>query len=218
MFSLKRIAPKLWHLHFDSQYDMAMHLLRFNACPGDTKTPHEFFTIAEFKKCYKKYKKTKTFTYPKDWAGFNVSSDIFEPFLQNPIISFPDKNARDELMLGIVKTIISIDGKIFSMISTFGKQSISDYKHEIAHAFYFLNKNYRKKMRKNIAEISKLELEKFYKILIKFSYTSNKQALDDEFQAFAATGILDGMKKILSKKIRQKFIATFKQYYKQIKR
>lgn len=212
MFILKRIMPKLWHLHFETQYDLTMHFLRFQEYYENPEFAGKFFTISKFKKWYKKFSGKTAFTYPKDWGGFNIPSFALLPFINNPKEAFPDKNIRDELMLGIIKTIITADGKKFYLIGTFGDQSLEALKHEIAHALYYLNNKYKNKMQKNIAKLGELKIKKLHKLLAEKMYGEN--VLDDELQAYAAAGIMAEMKTILSPKDRKVFISTFKKYLK----
>lgn len=72
MLKLQKITDKIYHLHFDKQYDLAMHFLRYQEyyeCPNDRFYKNSF-TLAEFMHWYAK--EYGSFSYPEDWGGFNL--------------------------------------------------------------------------------------------------------------------------------------------------
>ena len=92
-------------------------------------------------------------------------------------------------------------------------------KHEVAHAFYYLNKVYKKEMDKLIRVLPKRMKDRIKKELLKIGYC--KRVVKDEIQAYLSTEIREGMISVIDytinyKKIK-KFQKTFNKYYEEIK-
>lgn len=80
-FTLKQVAPKIWHLNFSSGYDLTIHFFRFQEyyeSPDMMKKNVQFVDLME--NYTKKLGKGK-FTYINDWAGFNIpGEEIFQRY------------------------------------------------------------------------------------------------------------------------------------------
>ena len=212
---VEEIKPRIFLLNFDSQYNMAMHFLRYQEYyeSPSLRFRGKIFTIIDFMEWYSKKYGKGAFTYPKDWDGFNLSLSIIEDVLINksPII---DYNKYDEDMEKIVaycyKTLNKNSDDEAYLIGTYGKKKAA-LKHELAHAFFYTNKEYEKKMVKLVKSLDKNARKKLFNILKEYGYT--RKVFVDEAQAFIATGLTENMGGLFTVSERKPFISLFKEYY-----
>jgi hypothetical protein len=141
------------------------------------------------------------FTYYSDWAGFNIPSSVLFPFKQGKFKNL----TKDE------KNFLHLFEKMtgnFYIIGSYGKndRSVEVFNHELAHAFYFLNKKYKEKvdrfLKQNIGS-----LRKFEDTLLTMGYC--KEVVLDELNAYLSTGydvyINDGALEKLANVLKQMF-------------
>jgi len=187
MFALKRIREKIWHLHFDTQYDLTMHFLRYQEYYESPKFMKKSVQIVDIMDWYQKNLGKGVFTYPRDWSGFNFPGEkIFE--LHNKGIE--DINRYDRLMLGIAEFIRSKDNiDEFYIIGT----SLDDpaanetFNHELAHGLFYSNEDYKNKMTKLVCDMPKKEKSFLFRKLKKMGYSAD--FFIDECQAYLGTGL-----------------------------
>jgi hypothetical protein len=82
-YKLKEIYNRIFLVTIKDQYDLAMTFCRlqeyyespFKQVRGKT------FTMTEFQRMYAKKFGDGVFTYPVDWAGFNVSGEVVDEFM-----------------------------------------------------------------------------------------------------------------------------------------
>ena len=139
------------HVHFDRQYDLAATFLRFQEHYESPKFRGKIFTLKEYRRWYiahsAKGRKTRKFTYYKDWEGFNVPSDVLDPFYQG---DFDPLSEREQIFLQLFR---KRRGKLFYVIGTSGDENILTLKHEIAHGLFYTRPAYRKTVLSILREI-----------------------------------------------------------------
>ena len=78
-YNLKEIHPNIWLVSMENTYDLAMTFCRvqeFYESPfKEIRGKH--FDMTEFQRLYSMRLGEGLFTYPHDWAGFNVPSNVF---------------------------------------------------------------------------------------------------------------------------------------------
>jgi hypothetical protein len=84
--------------------------------------------------------------------------------------------------------------------------------HEIAHGLYFTNKAYKKMVDTLINNIKPTHYNKLKKKLIKMGYVDDKKIIDDEIQAFMATGLYNGLNTKELKVYEKEFKSNFKKF------
>ena len=128
------------------------------------------------------YKQTRGTSYHEDWVGFNLPSYIIEDFLSG---DFNPLSEDEQYMLSCCKGVPSP----FYIIGAPHIGSISIMKHEIAHALYYMNGQYRDEVNEildqSVPPSVRAALEG---CLISAGYT--KEVLTDEIHAYALTGDL----------------------------
>ncbi len=209
--SLKRIyvAPGIIHLKFNNHNELTKTFLRFQEHYESPKFRGKIFTLAEFKRWYKADRKSKTFTYYTDWSGFNIPSKVLVPFKSG---LFDPLSSREKRLLDA----LSLDKGKFYIIGTYESKSSGTLDHEIAHALYYTDKNYKAEIDKALKGV---DFSPIRKKLMLMGYC--KEVLPDETHAF-----LLGSKEHIGERFgvvgdeciaaRKQLIDIFKRYKKMI--
>jgi hypothetical protein len=184
-YSLKEIHPKIFLVGIENSYDLAMTFCRiqeFYESPYK-EIKGKYFNMAEFQRIYSMRRGEGCFTYPIDWAGFNVPSNaIFNCYCSEhrPIIDF---NNYDEVFWDIIRQISPVGGglKKYYLIGSDPK-SETTIEHEIAHAFYYLYPSYKKAANKITNQLPEKLYNKFKKHLLGIGYSD--KVIKDEIQAY----------------------------------
>jgi len=164
------------------------------------------FKIFDYMEWYVKHNKKKSFTYPEDFVGYNIPSEIIFECL----FSIPknDNNNYDfEMELICDKCNKASKDKPFYLIAG---ADTTTFKHELAHGLWYTNIRYRLEMIEllnNLPTNIKLDCYK------KLSKHYTKEVLPDELQAYMATGLSGsiGFLKTISSH-RKKFVKVFNEY------
>lgn len=155
----------------DSQKELGETFIRFQEFyeSPSKKYRNKVFTLGDIKHYY-------SFQYGADlyselWIGFNFPSYVLTPFKQG---LFDPLTTQEEELLSLLK----YRNDTYYII---GAQNNSTLRHELSHAMYGYNKNYKleidnfiKKHNKHFSKISKYILKKGY----------DKSVLNDELQAY----------------------------------
>jgi len=207
--TVKEIIPHIYQLEFTNHYDCAMYFLRFQEYYESPKFFRQSFTLVDYMEWYaKEYNKDYRgcFTYPRDWSGFNVPSHCLIPFIEDPKM-IPDKNKYDEYMCKLIEYIKNKEeDHSFYFIGT-TNEPFNALKHEIAHAFYTTDIEYRNKVDKLLHELPLEILEKSRERLSINNY--HESTIDDEIHAYSATGLTDCLSDIITDDLQQPFIELF---------
>jgi hypothetical protein len=181
-------------VHSNSQDELGRTFIRFQehyeSCNTDFKG--KVFTLGQFKNWYSITYGTDS--YHHDWKGFNFPSTVLKPF-------------RDGLFDPLTSYEIDLLERLKYRNDTFyivGANENSILQHELAHALYFCDNNYRLKInrifdkyKKNIKQILQYILNKGY----------HKDVLYDELQAYIVDNddkfIIDNSPKDLIQTIRK---------------
>ena len=213
---LKEVAPHIYCVAVEDAYDRAMLFSRYQEF---YESPikgirNRFFTLEGLMKRYRDHYKKETFTYPEDWAGYNIPSYSLEKAIEK----FGDKymTEYDEIMQHIVS---ECETKSYSLnngskhnwylIGTDNFKSRT-MNHEMAHALYYTNPEYKRNCDALISKIKKSDYTKLNKALVGIGYLNNKKIIDDEIQAFMSTGLYSKLDDEKLKPYTKEFIKNFK--------
>lgn len=213
---VKKIKTNIYSVIIEDTYDRCMLFCRYqefyeSPIKGVRGKNVSFFN---FMKKYKDFHKKDSFTYPTDWVGFNIPSEI----LIKAINKLKLETEYDEIM-----------GKIISFCQ---KENYSDTKdlkskwylisaetpgsktmdHELAHGLYYTNKEYKKICDSLISEMKKSDYNLVKKELINIGYLNNKKIIDDEIQAFLSTELYKTFNTKEIKEYSKKFKSNFKKF------
>jgi len=168
---------------FKDQVDMAKLFLRFQEFFESPKFKGQAFTLAEFETWYIQQK--GKFSYYEDWDGFNFPISNLEEFYNG---KFDDLSASEQEFLDFLKPLRGNQVYIIAV----AKNSVATTKtHELAHALYQVNPQYRAKAR---ALVMAADTTKIREYLLLDAGNYHPDVLDDEVHAWLmnnATDLLD---------------------------
>jgi len=174
----------------DDSYDLSMTFCRiqeFYESPFK-EIKGKRFSMMQFQKLYSKKLGNGVFTYPEDWAGFNIPSNTIKRFRRIMWESngYDDWNEYDDIFDIILS---EIEKKIkknqdYYLIGVNGSDQ-ETIDHEVSHALYYLYPTYKKEADKITDRLSKKTKEKIENWLLNIGY--NKSSLKDELQAYISS-------------------------------
>jgi hypothetical protein len=210
---VKEIKPFIYGVEVDDDYDRAMLFCRYQEFYESPykKFRGKRFTWMEYMRHYKLAWKKRTFTYPDDWSGYNIPSNVMDK--ANNIFY---KDTEYDVIMNDIYFYCAIDSQNknngtkcnWYLIGASSKDK-GTTNHEIAHALYFTNEDYKKNVIKLIKNIKPTHYEKLKKKLIKMGYVDDKKIIDDEIHAFMSTGLYNGLNtkelKVYEKEFKKNF-------------
>ena len=218
-YELHRVKKSIYAVKIDDQYQRAMLFLRYQEF---YESPYKRFQgknfdIFEFMDYYRKKRDADTFTYPKDWSGYNIPSDSFKKCIKGVFDLKVNQTPYDQIMMDIVHLIYE-DLKSFTpypkeeKFYIIGTDNIKSdiMAHEIAHALFFLDRDYRKEMTGLVKDLPMRKFNGMQNILLRLGY--RKEVIADEIQAFMSTGLWDEMERLKLKEDTLRFGEVFKRY------
>jgi hypothetical protein len=181
-YTIQEIKPKVFAVIVPDRYHRAMLFMRvqeFYESPNKDFRGKKNFNIWEYIEWYSR-KHSDSFTYAADWVGFNFPletalkcydtlEDMYTPY--------------DELMYKIVWDIYEMNkesGKAY--IIGVADLVSSTFQHELCHAYYHINKKYKKEVDAITKEIDPKTYKRMCKNLEDMGYT--KKVFNDEIQAY----------------------------------
>jgi len=135
--TVEEINGTIFHFIFNNRRNLGMAFIRFQEHYDSPEFKNKCFTLDEFKAWYMKEKKSETFTYYTDWAGYNFPDTALTAFQEERFADLTDaENA-------ILRWLNQVKGR-FYVIGSVGRDD-ETFRHEMAHAFYYLEPEYREK-------------------------------------------------------------------------
>lgn len=171
---INKINDYVYHLIFRTQFDLTSTLIRFEEFYENSNFKAKIFTLSEFKEWYKKHTGKKKFTYYQDWHGYNIPSNVLKPFYDG---KFNPLTRKEKHILDLFK---DIKGEFF-IIGTFLRDAgaADTLRHELTHALFDKNKEYRKEV---IEYFKGKKFEDLEKLFEKWGYS--KHVYRDEINAY----------------------------------
>lgn len=220
MKSLHYLGDNIYWLVFDNRYDLCMYFWRVSErkeCPNEKL--RENLNLVDYMEWYSNTYGKGAFTYPKDWAGFNVSSVDFKKTYSSG--QLPDSNKYDKFMHGLrhlMESRLTKDSDLYYLIGT-QENDFNTLNHEYAHALWGVNPEYKTKMTELLKTLDEADQNVLCNNLKEMGYS--KEVLNDEAQAYLSTGyvlkvIKDQFYRPMTKqkidKIAKPFNAVFRQF------
>ena len=166
------ITDSIILLTFENQYDITSTLLRFQEFYESPKFQGTLFTLAEFKDWYTKEK--GSFSYYSDWNGFNFPSTVLTKFnegLFNPLSESEEK----------ILSLLQEEKGCFYVIGIHKQGKPDTLIHEIGHALFFTNVEYRNQV---LIQIDKYDLSQLT-LWLKESGGYADSVINDELHAYS---------------------------------
>ena len=215
---VKEIKPFIYCVEVDDDYDRAMLFCRYQEFYESPykKFRGKPFTWMEYMRFYKDAWKKRVFTYPDDWSGYNIPSNVMEK--ANNIFN---KDTEYDQIMNDIYFHCTIDSQNkndgtrcdWYLIGASSKDK-GTLNHEIAHGMYYTNKEYKKEVIKLIDKIKPSHYEKLTKKLVKMGYVNDEKIIDDEINAFMSTGLYNGLDTKELKVYERGFKSNFKKFNK----
>ncbi len=217
-YKLKNIGENIFLCTINNHYDLCMTFCRsqefyespYKAIRGKN------FKLLDFMSLYAKDSEDGVFTYPADWVGFNIPSNVLENLYYNPIQDINDyDHTVKEILTKIGKNLKTKDKRYYLIAAV--PNDIETISHEIAHALYNLNKNYKKDMDALTDSIPKPIYVKLLDTLFALGYC--KQVVKDEIQAYFSNDsyMFNDNLKLKDRKKLKKFELQYKSVYNKYK-
>jgi hypothetical protein len=215
-YELKEVLPGIFALKIKDGYQRAMLFMRsqehYESAFPEIRGNH--FDIFSFMETYRKWKDIGYFSYPDDWAGFNVPGDIVETCTKHVLDArnglFP--TPYDYIMDSVISSIrseIGADAKYYLLgVDSFDSKTMD---HELAHGLYHVNIDYKSSMHDLVLNLPKRIFESMKRILLDAGYCD--EVICDEIQAYLSTGFGHPIASIRGiKKEAKAFSNNFKKY------
>jgi hypothetical protein len=216
--TVKEIAPRIYCAAVEDDYDRAMLFCRYQEFYESPykNIRNKYFTLQEFMRTYTKERGAHTFTYPHDWCGYNIPSNILKK-AHNLFY----KETEYDVVMNDIYFYCAIDSQNKNMgercrwyLIGAGASDIQTMNHEIAHGLYFTNKEYKKICNSILDSMDEKDYNLIKKVLIKFGYANDDKIIKDEIQAFLSTGIHKSFDTKTVRKYAKQFKTNFENYYK----
>lgn len=202
-FKVKEIRPNIIAVAIADNYDRAMLFWRvqeFYESPCKRFRGGKF-SIWDYARWYSR--KTGCFSYPKDFVGFNLPLVVAKKCYETNSMETP----YDEEMKELVNSLF-VNGERQYLIGTESFKG-GIFEHELAHALYYTDIDYKLEMDNLTKSIPKKSLGVFRKNLLKLGYHTG--VVKDEVQAYMATEVNEKIcrgvpnKKAMHKEYRKVF-------------
>lgn len=208
MFKIKRTepAPGVIFLQFENQYETCstfMRLQEFYESPIKG-IRGQVFSLEKFMDLYAKTQ--GNFTYTTDWGGFNVPGHIVDRFFE----MYEGDLLEKEITL---RDAIQAPEGPYYVIAMYGYDALE---HELAHALFYLNPEYRKYVKKMVKALPKSTHKTIETWLLNKGYS--KPQVIDEINAYLATSSKEELIQRFGKKVGSSydklshFRSTFNNY------
>jgi len=179
-YQLKEILPDIFAVIVKDKYDRAMLFCRpqeYYESPS-AKFRGKEFSIWDYMKWYHT-KNENGFSYGADWSGFNIPIAVLKECYRK---LNKTESPYDKVMDQILSRILPNTGYVIGCGDTKGET----FKHEICHALYHTNKNYKKQMDNLTKGLPQKYYHTFKKNLLGMGYTT--KVINDEIQAYLQYG------------------------------
>jgi hypothetical protein len=162
-----KLADGIYLVRFRTQYELAASFLRVQEHYESPRFSGRVFTLEQYMDWYAA--RYGAFTYYQDWAGFNVPSTALRPFYQG---KFDPLLAKEKRLLRLLK---SLRGRFYVI----GIYENEDLTHELAHALFFTDADYRHAVR---AAMRRYDTSALKRQIAKAGYA--RHVLPDEVHAY----------------------------------
>ena len=189
-------------LQTDSQESLCKTFIRFQEFYESPKFKDTIFTLGQLKHWY-----SITYgadTYYRDWEGFNFPSYVLKPFING--LFDPLTTEESELI-----SLFRYRNDDFYVI---GANDESTIRHELSHALYAYNKQYKKHIDIICHKYDK-KLNKIKQYLLDKGYCND--VLNDEIQAYTTDNDDDFIKEYLDPIIAHKINRLYTSCYNETK-
>lgn len=131
---IHEVSKRIVHLVYATQEDLCLSFVRIQEYYESPEFAGKIFTLGQYRRWYAE--NNGGWTYPKDWEGFNIPSKSLRPFFSG--LFDPLTEGEKEIV-----HLLRDRGDDFYVIATFKGGDDEVYEHEMCHALYGTNEEYR---------------------------------------------------------------------------
>ena len=175
-YTIKEVKKNVFAVVVPDSYDRCMLFLRVQEYYENPKYKGKNFNIWEF---VKYYSRNNIFRYAEEWDGFNLPYRVAEECYNNIIQYDTPYDAVMDEILG------EINPKGEAYIIGVDSSNGETFDHELCHAEYYLNKEYKQVADKLIKSLPKELCAILKKNLLRAGY--HRSVINDEIQAYMLT-------------------------------
>lgn len=181
---IEEITDSVFHVIADTQYDISSTFLRvqeFYESPFK-EIRKRFFTHEQCMDLHAH--KDNIFSYFEDWAGFNIPGNVFDKWVRLFGDDLWDK--EKELVDLVYEQLEKKSNKFkFYVIGSFLREDERILDHELSHAWFYLDPEYKQTMLKLARKLPKQAKAQLKHYLKNDGYTP--EVFNDEIIAYLAT-------------------------------
>lgn len=221
-FSVTELRPNVYHFSFDSQYFLnstMMRLQEYYESPIEG-IKGQYFSYEKFMDAYALSTEHKDFSYFTDWSGFNVPGnivlDFYDTFKYDLLLK--EKTFFEAVFLFRHGKLSGKNKDRFYVLCTYKhKGEETALKHELSHAYWYLFPDSYAGEAKELLNTKRFlnpeVSEKAKKALLEKGYC--EEVLEDELQAYLATGSRRFLKLVLRYPDKAKLSTKFKKLFEE---
>lgn len=172
---------EIYYATFNSQYELTTTLIRiqeFYESDNDLFI-NKFFTLDQYMDWYASTHNGE-FTYFTDWNGFNIPGEVIQAW--NKIMSV--STIRDK-ELDFLRKVPLYNKDKWYVIASHGKASPHTFEHEVAHALWYLDEDYKAKCLDLIRTVPTTMTDALVSWIRSKGYGEN--VITDELNAYLST-------------------------------
>lgn len=181
-YQIKEVKPDIYAVIVKDKYDRAMLFCRaqeYYESPN-RKFRGKVFSIWDYMKWYHEQYKSG-FSYGRDWSGFNIPLKVIhECYNKLGKHETPYDLEMDRILLKLKSASSN------SYVIGCGVTKGDTFDHEVRHALYYTNKEYKKQMDSLTKGLPKKYYNVFASNLMQMGYA--KKVINDEIQAYLQYG------------------------------
>lgn len=177
------INGNIFHAEYDTQREIAMTFFRMAEY---YESPHKeiyrkVFTFEQFLDCYTD--DDGYFPYFELWPAFNIPGEFVDEFHDKFGVTY-DLTQREKNLHWLIKKHMGY--KDYYLIGNI-KHNTEDYDHELCHALYYTNPEYRAKANELVKNMPISDTAMLSQMLIEMEYPDNDEIMIDELNAYLST-------------------------------
>lgn len=186
-YKISRLTSSIFVLQIKDHWDLAMTFMRCQEYyeSGNKNFKGKNFDFWDYMKWYAvKHAKTDSFSYPRDWAAFNIPVKTIQE-CHNGITEY---TPYDSVMFAVLLRISHLVDGPLDNIYLVGVHDLQDENllHELSHAIWHTVPEYSKQSKKLIKALPEFIVDAAKDHLICKGYA--KSVVEDEITAYFSTG------------------------------
>lgn len=180
IISFKEDLRGVYKVTVDSELLLSYIFLRFQEHYESSEFMQKVFSREEFVDWYTEDNGDGVnFTYYRDWVGFNIPSESLRSFLDG---DFQNIIPAESFLIQKLASVFETHKDRFYLIGLASTGDLWTYEHELAHALYSLNDNYRQEVDSLLALFPEELKVIYHQRLLAIGYT--EEVLEDETHAY----------------------------------